>query len=94
MRGQVHWVQQAEAWKHPAIYYRRVFKVNSGQTRLGNGPFGQGRHGRDRRREYKYAQWPRHKRCKGLTIAIWSRGPPGHFRSLPAAGCWASLQQS
>ena len=24
VRGQVHWVQQAEAWKHPAIYYRRV----------------------------------------------------------------------
>ena len=26
---------------------------------------------------------PKHKRCRGLTTAIWSRGPPGHFRSLP-----------
>ena len=71
----MHWVQQAEAWKHPAIYYRRVFKVNSGQTRLGNGPFGQGRHGRDRRREYKYAQWAKaYIRDAGATsTAIWSR---------------------
>jgi hypothetical protein len=34
MRGQVHWVQQAEAWKHPAIYSRRVGLPTAESSRL------------------------------------------------------------
>ena len=87
MRGQVHWVQQVEATPHPGyllsprLEYAPEVPVipRPGEWTV----LGQGRHGRDRRREYKYAQWPKHKRCRGLTTAIWSREPPGHFRSPP-----------
>ena len=40
MRGQVHWVQQAEAWKHPAIYYRRVLPTHESGGLNGQTPAG------------------------------------------------------
>ena len=98
MRGQVHWVQQAEAALHPGYLLSpclEMYQRYSGQTPA---------RGMDRSVKAGMAETgaasintrsgPKHKRCRGPNHSHLEQGAARPLLLSSATGCEASLQRS